>query len=538
MSSTLIRGANPLWTVPTLVGQFMDDTYYLFTLQNTLPYLPSPVWQDPDGNVQWSDPIEVLSSGNLPGNIYFDPSIVYRLEWRAGPTQSDALIWLVENYVPGADISPVGTGANITDNQITNPQFALVAFDPTSSLTISTATTTYIAPGWSVITSGSGTLTVSQAQFTGTSNVPGNASYGITLTNAGFTKVTLVQQFNLNGELWTQSSAGNDGAVSLNVVALTSAGIIPITGTIAYSDGQSQQVFDANVNVAANIYGNAVSMPQSTNSATPANSYTQCLLSFGSSGTITFTNIQLIGEYTPLEIPYLQTTIERQIDQTYHLALPIVPVGAILDYVGFVAPNNFLLCDGSAISRNTYYKLLSVLTTSHTVTLNSSTSYTDANAAVLYIGMSIEGPYIPASTTISNISGTTITISNAATFTGSSTVTYFASGNGDGSTTFNIPNLLGYVVAGAGGSLFGSGYNGIGYQNLTSTSTVALSVSNLPPHSHGVPLGISGSSVSGPGTFNPINTGPTSTNSTPGAASTPFSVVQPTFNAYKYIRYE
>ena len=142
MSSTLIRGANPLWTVPTLVGQFMDDTYYFFTLQNTLPYLPAPVWQDPDGNVQWSDPIEVLASGNLPGNIYFDPSMVYRLEWRAGPSQSDALIWLVENYVPGADVSPTGTGENITDNQITNPQFALVSFDPTSSLTINTATTT------------------------------------------------------------------------------------------------------------------------------------------------------------------------------------------------------------------------------------------------------------------------------------------------------------------------------------------------------------------------------------------------------------
>ena len=145
MPATYIRGYNPVWLFDDLNGLILDDTYYLFILQNTLPYLPATdIYQDPDGNIHWSTPIQFLANGTLPNNIYFNPESVYRLEVRDGPTQSDALIYLVENYVPGVDVVAPGSGASPTENQITNPQFATVLFDTSAQLTISTATTTPI----------------------------------------------------------------------------------------------------------------------------------------------------------------------------------------------------------------------------------------------------------------------------------------------------------------------------------------------------------------------------------------------------------
>lgn len=76
-----------------------------------------------------------------------------------------------------------------------------------------------------------------------------------------------------------------------------------------------------------------------------------------------------------------------------------VPVGSVFPYAGSSAPSNFLLCDGSAISRTTYSVLFSII-------------------------------------------GTTF-------------------GSGDGSTTFNIPNTQGLFLRGAGSqTISGKTYTG------------------------------------------------------------------------------
>src|SRR5665213_1454478 len=101
--SNAVRGSNPIWLFDDLVGNLLDDNYWLFTLQNQIPYQFATVWQDPDMNVPWSNPIQFLANGTLPNNIYFDPTQVYRLEVRASNTQAGALIYEVNNYVPGSD---------------------------------------------------------------------------------------------------------------------------------------------------------------------------------------------------------------------------------------------------------------------------------------------------------------------------------------------------------------------------------------------------------------------------------------------------
>jgi microcystin-dependent protein len=94
----------------------------------------------------------------------------------------------------------------------------------------------------------------------------------------------------------------------------------------------------------------------------------------------------------------------------------LVPIGIVLPYGGGAAPTGWLLCDGSAQSRSAFAALWGVI-------------------------------------------GTTF-------------------GSGDGSTTFNVPNLTARVPIGPGGGRVAGQSGGV--------ETVALTTAELPAHSHGV----------------------------------------------------
>ena len=161
------------------------------------------------------------------------------------------------------------------------------------------------------------------------------------------------------------------------------------------------------------------------------------------------------------------------------------------------------------------------------------------SSAQYHIGMAIEGAGIPAATTISNIVGTTVTMSAAATLTQASSVRFFAWGAGDGSTTFNTPNLADYVTAGTGGTLFGAANNAVGLKGGAATQT--LVTGNVPPHSHTISTP-SGTNVTG--AQNVVALAQTNavsyTGFTVGGPSSPsaFSIVQQTALVRKFIRYE
>ena len=327
MSLTL--SFNPIWSMVDLNGLQLDDTYYLFTLQNEIPYLFQPIWQDPDMNVSWSDPIQFLSNGTLPYNMYWDNTLVYRLEIRQGNTQSAPLIYLIENYIPeGGNDEPVGVGGT-TDNQITNPQFANVSFPlvNTPQLQITTATTTDIAPGWQIVTVGTGSLSVNQLGFSGTSDLDsvGNPPFAISIANSGFSGVTLRQQFSANGALWTSQ------AVSFTAAMYASTDTT-VNIALDYSDGSSQSILSADVTAAYTTFSNAVMLFQSTNPDVSPDAYTNLDMSWVGNVTVNITNVQLNGQPIPEILQYEQTTVERQIDQEFHYYLPQLEYKPISSY--------------------------------------------------------------------------------------------------------------------------------------------------------------------------------------------------------------
>lgn len=196
-------------------------------------------------------------------------------------------------------------------------------------------------------------------------------------------------------------------------------------------------------------------------------------------------------------------------DQVFYLfgvgTAPAIPLGSSIDYWGTTAPSShFVLAYGQAISRTTYSTLFSLLSTTY--------------------------------------------------------------GSGDGTTTFNVPDLRGRVTAGkddmGGSSAFrltsvGLGVGGDVLGNAGASESYTLVTGNLPPYTpSGTNSGGSASftytqnnmqnggsitvtALAGSGLGNTVTTTftqPTFTGSAQGGTSTPFSRCQPTIITNKLLR--
>lgn len=335
-----IRGANPIWSEVDLQGNLFDDTFYLWVLQNTLPYMPATVYHDPDLNTPWTNPIQFLGNGTLPIDIYFESDVVYRLEFRQSnglqpPSQNDPLIYEVNNYVAGEGGStPIDTVASTSSNQITNPQFAQVNFNKPWIMTgLNNPPTIAVAPGWFLDLTGAGNVTITQLALNNSNKNPSNAPYALELNLSGFTTAVLRQRFNQNGMLW--SSTLNDTYVSNAITTRLNGANSIISANLFDSQGQNLGIVlqDKTVTQQWTEWTGYLLMPATTNPNTPPNAYIEYRLNLPGTIDISVTSIQLVVSDLPVEPDFDQDSIARQIDHTFHYWQPLINQKAIPSYL-------------------------------------------------------------------------------------------------------------------------------------------------------------------------------------------------------------
>lgn len=125
-------------------------------------------------------------------------------------------------------------------------------------------------------------------------------------------------------------------------------------------------------------------------------------------------------------------------------------VGTVHPYSGFVAPNNYAFAYGQEISRTTYSTLLAAITLTQNITCISgnATLTTIADTTQLNVGAAVEAACVPANSVIVSKTANTVTLNNLASVSTTVSGVFFPWGNGNGLTTFNVPDLRGVVLPG------------------------------------------------------------------------------------------
>jgi hypothetical protein len=141
-------------------------------------------------------------------------------------------------------------------------------------------------------------------------------------------------------------------------------------------------------------------------------------------------------------------------------------VGTVKPWAGIQAPNQYMFAYGQQISRLTYSVLLTAITQiSNVVCTNSSNTLTSiADTTQIPIGAPVEVSCVIPGTTVISKTSSTVTLSNPSTVNLNTSATFFPFGNGNGSSTFTLPDLRGNVVAGR------PNMGGTASSNLTSAS--------------------------------------------------------------------
>lgn len=149
-------------------------------------------------------------------------------------------------------------------------------------------------------------------------------------------------------------------------------------------------------------------------------------------------------------------TLTGTVDASSADLLGVFHAGMVMPAFVTAAPTGWLMCDGSKVSRSTYSALLTAVTVQFTATLTSGAKTIGSPSITLdnyaFTGEHVEGTGVPAGTTMNKDLFSGWQLSNPASASGTVTLTLYPLGNGDGSTTFTLPDLRGRVLRGANSS--------------------------------------------------------------------------------------
>lgn len=173
-------------------------------------------------------------------------------------------------------------------------------------------------------------------------------------------------------------------------------------------------------------------------------------------------------------------------------------VGSIKPWAGLTPPVNYVYSYGQELSRTTYAALFSAITLPQNISCTSASPILTglSDTSQIPVGSILETTCVAAGSTVISKTTTTVTMNNNASLTTNTTGVFFLYGNGNGTTTFNVPDLRGNVIAGRcnmGGTdctnltVTGLGETASATGAVGGSQTKGLVIPNLPPYT---PTGI------------------------------------------------
>lgn len=235
-------------------------------------------------------------------------------------------------------------------------------------------------------------------------------------------------------------------------------------------------------------------------------------------------------------------------------------VGSVKPWAGIVAPAQYVFAYGQELNRTTYANLLSAITQTLVVACtNTSATITGiSDTSQIPPGANVELSCVPAGTTVVSKTASTMLLSNPSNITVNATGVFFPYGNGNGTTTFKVPDLRARTLVGrsnmggtdlplmslcnenATGSFCGQQSEILTQANLPALTLTTSIAAGQGSHNHTLATAINvangGGAAqgvipgAGAGTNVSTSTLPAMTGTTPiGGSGTAVTTIQPTF---------
>ena len=303
---------NPV--ILTSIGSFGDDSgndinVYLY------PYVGAPT---------------DLSPGE-PESYYIT------VESATGVQQFTRMFW-----PPNTGGSGSGTSVALSStNQITNSQFIETLFITPATFNVNgTDAVTQIAPGWSVLTSGTGAVTVSQVALPFSDSTNGtNAPYALQIDSASLDAISLYQRFEADPLLL----AGGFVSGYAQVASLNGSGAQSISLQYQPSSGTAVNIVTKSTNPDESFteISATVAVP-STNTDVAPTGYVDFVVVLPKNIRIQITSVQLVGATGLASEPeYLPLSTQLQTSNLYWYDKPALDYKPIPSYlIGWDFPFN------------------------------------------------------------------------------------------------------------------------------------------------------------------------------------------------------
>lgn len=277
--------------------------------------LPNPMTLAGDGTFKDS-----LGNPVVPYFYPFDAAGDVELYYVTVTSQAPDLVpQFVREAVPY--VSPAlnpGSQFENTDNELLNPQFVEVSFNPLNPLVLSVSTPNQvspIAPDWDIVTSGTGSVTIERVAITST-NTPTNPPYVLDIQSSGITSLKLRQRLSHSPRLMANRFvSGTFVAISQDAgVPVLTMSYVPSGGTLDSTTIIQDTVDNTGY---SQLVGN-LSIQGIINPDPATTGYVDVLIDIPVGAHIRLSSLQIVGTSTQTDIQFDEQSTPTQINGLFH----------------------------------------------------------------------------------------------------------------------------------------------------------------------------------------------------------------------------